>query len=135
MIEAASLCVPLDEIRYTGVDRFEDRTAADGPGVTLKMAHRLLRATGARIRLVPGDLPDALARSANSLGDTDLVILSARHCRASLDRAWFYLPRLLHADSRVFLEEALPGGRMRVRPVEPAEIAERAAAAASRRAA
>ena len=49
MIEIAGCYHPIREVRFTGVDLFEARSSADGPGVTLKMAHRLLNATGARI--------------------------------------------------------------------------------------
>ena len=33
------------DIHYTGVDLFEARTAADGPGISLREAHCLLKAT------------------------------------------------------------------------------------------
>jgi hypothetical protein len=61
--------------------------------------------TGAQLRLVPGDPLSALARCANSLANTDLLIISAGHDPAGLEPAWFYIPRMLHAGSLVFLEE------------------------------
>ena len=132
MLELASLVSPSKPLRYVGVDLFEDRTAADGPGVSLKMAHRLLNRTGARIQLRPGDPLQVLARLANSLVGTDLVVISARQNRESLARAWFYLPRILHADSQVFLEKTLPAGGLSMRLVGPEEITELAAAAPRR---
>jgi len=135
MIEVASRFSPLPQIRFTGMDLFEARSAVDGPGVTLKMAHRLLSATGARIQLVPGDPCTGLARVANTLGQVDLVVISPRLDPRRLARAWFYVPRLLHERSQVLLERLLPGGRTSLRLVSRSEIESLAAAAAGRRAA
>jgi hypothetical protein len=90
-------------ISYAGIDLFEARPV-DAPGLRLKEAHRELTRTGAHIRLVPGDPLSALARSANALTSTDLLVISADLDSASLERAWFYVPRMLHPGSRVFLE-------------------------------
>jgi hypothetical protein len=136
MIEAARLRASVGQICYTGVDQFEARTAADGPGVTLKTAHRLLRATGARIRLLPGDPLMALSRAANGLAGTDLVVISAGHDPDVLAGAWFYLPRMLHGGSRVLVEEASRQGDGTVfRPMTVEGIGRLAAAASRRRAA
>ena len=135
MIEIAGQFSPLREIRFTGVDLFEARSAVDGPGVTLKMAHRLLRATGARVQLIPGDPSTALARAANNLGQLDLVVISPRLDPRRLAHAWFYVPRLLHERSQVFLERILPGGGTSLRLLARSEIETLAAAAVSRRAA
>ena len=135
MIEVAGRYCPLKEIQYTGVDLFEGRSSADGPGMTLKLAHRLLRATAARVRLIPGDPHSALARWANALGPVDLLVVSPRLEPESLAKAWFYVPRLLHAESLVFQEDLLPGGQRALRVVAPAEVHALAAAAATRRAA
>lgn len=135
MIEVASRSHPLREIQYTGMDPFEARSAADGPGVTLKMAHRLLGATGARIQLIPGDPFVELARVANFLGQVDLVVISASLNPQHLPRAWLYVPRLLDERSRVFLEGLLPGGRTWLRTLERSAIEALADAASCRRAA
>ena len=136
MIEAASLLVPKTEIVYTGVDLFEARSSYEGPGLTLKMAHRKLKATGARIRLLPGDPLTVLCRSANELSGTDLIIISDRQNKASLTGGWFFLPRMLHDSSQVFVEESLgEGGGRGLRLVPMGEIEERALAADVRRAA
>ena len=136
MIEAASLHVPQGRIHYTGIDLFEARSSMDGPGVTLKMAHRLLKATGARTQLLPGDPLTALSREANCLTGTDLVIISARQDRSSLARAWFYVPRMLHPGSQVYVEEVGRGGRPPVlRRLAPDEIARLATPAPRRQAA
>jgi hypothetical protein len=99
-------------VRYAGIDEFESR-APDRPGLTLKQAYQSLRPTGAAIQLVPGDPLTALARVANSLTGTDLLIVSADVDAASLRAAWRYVPRMLHRHSRVYLEEACADGGVR----------------------
>ena len=135
VIEAAARFSPRQEIRFTAVDLFEARTAADSPGVTLKMAHRLLSATGARIQLVPGDPHTGLSQIANALGQVDLVLISPRLNSAHLARAWFYVPRLLHGRSQVLIEQRLPHGGTSVRLLDRGEIQTLAGTAARRRAA
>jgi hypothetical protein len=122
MIEAAGRHHPRHDIRYTGVDLFESRTAADGPGVSLKLAHRLLNSTGAKVLLVPGAPHSALARAANAIGQVDLMVVSSRLDRSSLTQSWFYVPRLLHAETAVFVEESVANGRLALRLVDHAEI-------------
>ena len=97
-------------IRYTGIDEFESRSAQGEAGIPLKEAHQFLRPTGAKIQLTPGDPFSALARTANSLTGTDLLVVSADLDAASLRSAWFYIPRMLHARTLVFLEEPAPDG-------------------------
>jgi hypothetical protein len=105
MIEVAALCRPAAQIRYTGIDLFEARSAGDGPGLSLIQAHRALKTTGALIRLIPGDLCTALARSANSLPGNDLIVIAGRRDPEAMRRAWFFLPRMLKADSQLFVQE------------------------------
>ena len=136
MIEVARLHAPAVQISYTGIDLFEARSAADGPGVTLKLAHRLLKATGVRIQLLPGDPLSALSRAANDLAGTDLVVISSRLDALSLARAWFYVPRLLHDGSLVFVEHPHSGGGGAIyERLSRDEIDRLAAAATARRAA
>ena len=117
MIEAAAEHLPVAEVRYTGVDLFEARHATEGHVVTLKQAHRLLQATGARVQLAPGDPQTALARVANRLGRTDLVVISHDVEPSSLAAAWFYLPRMMHDKSLVFIEENSSSGGIVVRQI------------------
>lgn len=105
MIAVASMNWPVEEITYAGLDPFEGRSIADGPGLSLKLAHRMLSSTGAKVRLVPGDPSEALARVANSLQDSDLVVLSSLISPEQLQKVWFWMPRLLHPGSRVFKEQ------------------------------
>jgi hypothetical protein len=53
MIEVAACRLPPGEVQYTGMDLFEARSTADGPGMTLKAAHRLLRRQGRRFSSYP----------------------------------------------------------------------------------
>jgi hypothetical protein len=75
----------------------------------LKQAFGDLRGTGVTARLVPGDPHSALARTANSLSGTDLLILSADIDRDSLAQAWRFVPRMVHANTLVFQQIAGPG--------------------------
>ena len=135
MIEVARHCNPTRQIHFTAIDPFEARSSADGPGMSLRKAHRLLGATDAHVRFVPGDPSAGLARVANVLGQVDLVVVSARLDRWCLARAWFYVPRLLHGRSQVFLETLLPFGKKSLRLVDRSEIEDLAAATRRARAA
>jgi hypothetical protein len=95
-----------EPVEYTGIDLFESRRDHDGAGVSLKLAHRILSQTAARIRLVPGDVFSALSRTANVLAsNTDLIVISADQDPDSLARAWFYVPRMMHDRTLVYREE------------------------------
>ena len=113
MLELALLATPPQEIHYTGIDLFESRSKADGPGLTLKDTHRMLKATGVRVRLVPGDPWTSLSRAANQLAGTDLLVIGADQDQESLAKAWFYVPRMLHRGSRVFVARSDADGEFR----------------------
>jgi hypothetical protein len=104
LLEFALDKTPLEELRYAGIDLFEGRSA-ENPGVPLKQAHKQLKPLGIRVQLLPGDPLSALARSANALTKTDLLIVSADVDADSLAKAWFYVPRMLHDQSIVLVEE------------------------------
>jgi len=103
LIEAALRFSSPEEIRYTGIDLFEAR-AVQASGMKLKDAHRTLKQQGVAVQLVPGDPFSALARSANTLTGTDLIIIRADQDPEALQRAWFYVPRMLHERSVVLRE-------------------------------
>ena len=105
MIEMAAAYGGAENVVYSGIDLFELRTEADGPGLSLKNAHRKLVTTGAKIRLLPGDPHAALARSVNMLGVADLVIIAADQDRTALQRSWYYLERLLQEKTVVMLQD------------------------------
>ena len=104
MIELAARNTRREKVRYTGIDLFEMRPA-ENPGLTLKRAYRLLKSLPAKTQLVPGDPYSAIARVANSLPDNDLVLISSDQDMTSLQLAWFYLPRMLHDQSLVLIED------------------------------
>jgi len=122
MLRLASLSRRPGEIRYTGLDRFEDRAACDGPGMTLKLAHRLLSRTAARIRLLPGEPLQTLGSRANDLGRFDVAIFSWRLDYQQSGWAWYFVPRLLDEQALVFREKVLPGGRLVVETLDRAHI-------------
>lgn len=126
LIEVLSLYQDRPKLRYAGIDLFEAGTGATLP---LKRAHQLLHPQVAHLRLLPGDPLGALNRYANSLTGTDLLIVHLTDNPASLDQAWYYIPRMLHEKSMVFLEEPAVNNRPAAfRQVPASEIAERAAA-------
>jgi hypothetical protein len=136
MIEVARLNAPPGDVCYTGVDLFEAQPNAASPSLTLRAAHRLLKPTGARIRLVPGDPFTALSRVANTLTGSELVLISAGQASESLARAWFYVPRMLGHDCLVLIEEPCgPDGELALRSIARAKIDQLARSATLRRAA
>lgn len=135
MLEIASLHGPLSEIRYTGIDLFEANRDPTIPSLPLKEAHRVLKATGAKVQLLPGDPFMALSRAANSLAGTDLVLISASQDADALARSWFYLPRMLHGSSQVFLQTSSAKGEVTIRELTMGEIADLAGTALRRQAA
>ena len=123
------LCEAAEEVQYAGIDLFEARQNGDGPGMSLKSAHQQLSSSGAKVKLIPGDPFSALARSANSLTGQDLIFIAADQDRASLTKAWFYVPRMLHEATLVF-EESFVDGQPTVQLLSLEEIGRRAAAGA-----
>lgn len=134
ILELASQHCPASEIRYTGVDLFEANPSGEAH-LSLKEAHRLLKATGAKIQLLPGDPFMALSRAANSLTGIDLVLISAGQDEDALARSWFYLPRMLHDRSQVFFQKKTAKGEVAVRQLTMGEIADLAGTALRRQAA
>jgi hypothetical protein len=106
MIETMRRSAGGQGICYAGIDLFELSPAAGPSKLSLKSAHCQLKPTGAKVRLVPGDPFTALARAANEIGVCDMIVVAAGHDRDSLSRAWFYVPRLLHGGTTVYLERA-----------------------------
>ena len=103
MIQVAKKFSGSGNVRYTGIDVFE---SAEAGQITLKQCHQKLNAYGVKLQLVPGDVHSSLHRIANSHTRTDLLVVSAPYEESSLEDAWFYVPRMLHATSLVFLQES-----------------------------
>jgi hypothetical protein len=112
MIDAAAHSVPRSDIQYIGMDSFEDRGETDIPGLSLISAHRSLLRSKAKIKLIPGDPLRSLARAANELGQIDLLIISHHFEPERLNRVWYFVPRLLHEKSRIFVEQKSPRGKL-----------------------
>ena len=106
MIEVAQRYHRGASVHYTGIDLFEARTKNNG--IRLKDAFRQLTSTGAKVRLVPGDPHSGLACHANGLVGTDILVISSDIDHESMKRAWFFVPRMLHAQSLVLVERACP---------------------------
>lgn len=109
LLELLTHHVPAAEIRYTGIDLFEGRDPRT-PGLSLKAAFTVLRPLGIKAQWVPGDPYTALARVANNLGQTDLLLIAADQDPESLSHAWAFVPRMLHPQSFVFQELETPRG-------------------------
>ena len=110
------------EVRYAGIDLFEARPDAE-QGMSLKQAYKTLRATGAKVQLVPGDPFSSLARAANSLMGTQLLLISADQDEQSLERAWFYIPRILAPQPLVLIErKGVDQAKPKYEQLTPAEI-------------
>jgi len=132
MIEIARQASDGQKIHYVGIDPFEDRTESDGPGLTLKAAHQLLRGAGVRVQLAPGRPAEVLTRIANAVGKVDLLIVPAELDTPSQGWDWFFIPRMLHERSLVFVRQNLDAGRTVLRVKPHAEIRGLAAAGARR---
>lgn len=104
LIRLAAALRPEQPIQFVGIDRFESRTPADPPGVSLKEAHRRLTGLG-RVQLVPGRADAALARVGNHIGVFDLVLVSSDETEGRSGKAWFFLQRLVRPESTVFVAE------------------------------
>jgi hypothetical protein len=100
LIRLAKRCSPRQDVRYAGIDQFDARSAPQ-PKLTLKQAHRVLSGSGASIRLIPGDAFSALARCANQLQGTQLLLIAPDLELQSLEPAWMYVPRMLSPDAIV----------------------------------
>jgi hypothetical protein len=141
MIEVAHRASPTMDVHYVGMDPFETRSEPDGRGLSLKAAHQLLSGkrgrhsspAGVRVQLVPGNPADGLIRMANSLGKIDLLIVPAEFDSAVHARLWYFVPRMLHERSLVFIEASMPDGQRSLRLKPRGEIDQLAWLASGRR--
>jgi hypothetical protein len=134
MLEIAASQAPIAEMQYIGMDLFEARSETDGPGLSFKEAYRTLQATGAKIRLMPGDPLNTMMRSANAIGTIDLLIVSAG-IDMSQARAWWFAQRLLHDQTQVCVEQRSQSGQLTLEWKTRDEVAKLATATNSRAAA
>jgi len=94
-----------DEVAYTGIDLFEMRPESHPyKSCGLKTAYQKLKTRRAKIRLLPGEAAETVARSANLLYNSDLIVIS--HCEAdeiSHQRQLFQ--RIMHRQSVLMIEQ------------------------------
>lgn len=122
------------KVNFTGIDWFDAR-GKEFATLSLKEAYRVLRATEANVRLVPGSPGQALAAAANEHQNTGLLLISADVSDSELQPAWFYIPRMLEPSSLVLRECRDSNGEAFFTRLSLAEVSERAGRAAGRRAA
>jgi len=109
MFEIARRYCQASEISYTGIDLFESRPA-DQLSMSMKDAYKLLRQQGVKVKLVPGDALAAMTMTANSLTNTDLIVIDSDIREHVMDQAWKYFPRMMHSETLV-LRQQLQGDR------------------------
>lgn len=123
LIEVAQRFAGDQKIWYTGIDWFEARPKNLTP-LSLKEAYRVLRATDAKVRLVPGSFATSLATAANSHPNTGLILIGPDVSEAELAGAWFYVPRMLGATSTVLSEHRTADGHSEFTALMRSQIAE-----------
>jgi hypothetical protein len=131
MISLAQRYQAAQPIDFAGIDSFDARPAG-ATAFSLKAAHQLLRPTGAKIHLLPGNPHEALPRAANLLHGIELVLISADQDADSLSRAWFFLNRLLAPQATVLREE-IREEQPQLTPISRADLDRLAIAASPRR--
>lgn len=124
LIEQAQWVSKTSKVKFTAIDLFDSRPH-DLPELKLIESHRLLCKTGANIKLMPGD-ESVLTQIANSLTNTDLVLISGISDIQSQAQLWFYLPRMLHAQSLVFQQTIHDSGERTWKTISRSEIENRA---------
>ncbi len=99
LIQAACRAQEAGAVNYQAVDLFEA-----GQGQPLREAYRRLRATGVTVRLIPAAPGEPLRSFANTVSNVDLLIVSAEWYQAASPLVWFFVPRMLHPASRIYVE-------------------------------
>lgn len=125
LVATAQRFSPEGEIHYSAIDWFDMRPVGLAP-LKLIEAHRVLKATGARIRLLPGNPGHTLRDVANSLQKTDLILINSAVTETDFASAWFYLPRMCHAGTSILWASEQAEG-VAYRTISFAEIAEHSA--------
>ena len=109
MFDVARRYCDAHQIVYTGIDPFESRQS-ESPSLSMKDAYKLLRQQGVKVKLVPGDTLAAMTMTANSLANTDLIVIDAAISHADLEKAWRYFPRMMHKKSLILRQNYDPQG-------------------------
>jgi hypothetical protein len=102
-----------EPVTYCGLDWFE--AAPEGTAsLRIKEAFRKLSGGRGKVKLVPGDPAASLPACANSLLQTNLLVVGRSFDIASRGSVWMYVPRMLAANAQVFVQDA--EGRYRLVP-------------------
>jgi hypothetical protein len=123
LIEVAQRFAGDKKVWYTGIDLFEARQPGSTP-LPMKETYRVLRATEANVRLVPGAPASSLAAAANAHQNTDLILIGPEVTEADLTGAWFYVPRMLNETSTVLSERRGADGQPTFTSITRTQIAE-----------
>jgi hypothetical protein len=123
IIEVAQRFAGDKKVWYTGIDFFEARDPSNTP-LPLKETYRILRATEANVRLVPGSPASSVAAAANAHQNTDLILISPDVSEADLSGAWFYVPRMLNESSTILTERRAAEGQSTFTALTRSQIAE-----------
>ena len=134
MIAVAQRYADGEQVCYTGLDWFDARSD-ELPRLTLKEAHRELQATGATVRLVPGEPAHSVAAIANAHQKTGLLLLSSPVTESSLAPAWFYFPRMVEPKSVALRERVDAAGRPTFERLNHSLLVKQAATLGERKAA
>lgn len=110
MFEVAGRYSQSSEINYTGIDLFESRPA-NSASLSLKDAYKLLRQQGVKVKLIPGDALAAMTMVANTLTNTDLIVIDSDIKNEDLANAWKYFPRMMHERTLVMRQECNDRGK------------------------
>ena len=90
----------------------------------MKETYRVLRATEANVRLVPGAPASSLAAAANAHQNTDLILIGPDVAETDLTGAWFFVPRMLNDTSAVLNECRMADGQSTFTSITRTQIAE-----------
>lgn len=123
LIDVAQRFAGDKKVWYTGIDLFEARQSG-AAALPMKQTYRVLRATEANVRLVPGAPATSLAAAANAHQNTDLILIGPDVTEADLQGAWFYVPRMLNETSTVLTERRAADGQPTFTALTRTQIAE-----------
>ncbi|HMO14814.1 MAG TPA: hypothetical protein PKD64_12835 [Pirellulaceae bacterium] len=121
LIEQSQFALGDQKVSLTVIDLFDGRPP-NLPPLKLIETHRILCKTGATVKLVPGEENSTLPRIANSLQNTDLVLISSSSDLRNQVQLWFYLPRMLGERGQVLQQVTLENGRKQWRELTGKQI-------------
>lgn len=88
---------------YVCMDPFEGRTEEDGPGLSLRKAHKLLSRLTLRHRCIPAPAEQGVAQLSRTFKDVDMLVLATPRYDWLAGKGAL-LASILHEDATVFLK-------------------------------